>query len=129
MRRTGFPAEVATFGLRAAAALRRWRSVAGRLGMPLRWPTEKVRKFDHREERVVPLAMAGLTSPQITERLVEEGLYPIRGRGHDDDYAEDDELRNAERTVYRLLKELEAQSRLTKEHIRRRPQGRPPKTD
>jgi len=108
-----------------ADALRRWRSVGGRLGMPLRWPTEKARKLDLREERIVALAMQGLTPPEIAERLVDEGLYPIRERGHDDDYGGDDELRNAERTVYRLVEELKAQRRLSEAHIRRRRPGRP----
>lgn len=108
-------------------ALARRREFAKRIGLPLRWPTEKARLLDQREDAVVRWVKEGFSPAEIAEKMVEEGLYPIRERDHDPWYDDECELRNAQRTAYRLMNELKRDGRITENDVSRQPRGRPRK--
>lgn len=73
----------------AGELMTRWKQVVGRLGLPLRYPSEEAMKLDVRDQAVVALVTQGLTPPEIGQRLLDGSLHPVRecdrGPGYDED--------------------------------------------
>jgi hypothetical protein len=106
---------------------RRWRRFAERIGLPQRWLTQKALLLDQRKHGIVAWVKRGMRPPEIAQKLIEAGLYPIRERDNDPWYDSEDQLRNAMRTTYRLINELIEAGRIEKSEVKRGPSGRPRK--
>ena len=109
----------------AGDLMRRWKSWAGRLGLSQRWKTPGEQDLERRKQLIRDLLLDGQYPSDIAQHIVNEGLYPVYPKGHDAGY--DDVDKNAETTVYRIVRELTQEGLIAESDINRRPRGRPRK--